>query len=160
MDIHRDRNARHEQIEREIALDPARSNREIARLIGCDHKTVGAVRDKTIERDAANSPNGDLGRSPEASGEIGGSTQRGEIPQGGEMDHDDRGDRFGWGNLPDVAYIIPPQGMTAAFIEEQTGDLIIVQDHTHLWSDDVVIRIAATEVEDFVNGLVAMVRAR
>jgi hypothetical protein len=35
---------RRELIADEIAVDPARSDREIARLMGCDHKTVGSVR--------------------------------------------------------------------------------------------------------------------
>jgi hypothetical protein len=52
-----------------------------------------------------------------------------------------------------------PAAQTAAFIEKDTGDLIIMQDQTHLWSNDVVIRIGMLEVEQFVDGLVAMVRA-
>jgi hypothetical protein len=35
---------RRELIADEIAADPTRSDREIARLMGCDHKTVGSVR--------------------------------------------------------------------------------------------------------------------
>ncbi|MGY8705114.1 hypothetical protein RAD16_05145 [Bradyrhizobium sp. 18BD] len=35
-----------ERIEIELRVDPQRSNRAIAELVGCDHKTVGSVRAK------------------------------------------------------------------------------------------------------------------
>ena len=62
--------------------------------------------------------------------------------------------------MPEDAVMIRPQGMTAAYIEEETGDLVIVQDRIHIWSDDAVIRINASEVNDFVRGLVDMVRRK
>lgn len=36
--------SKRERIDRELRADPERSNREIARVVGCDHKTVGAAR--------------------------------------------------------------------------------------------------------------------
>jgi hypothetical protein len=53
MDFHRNRDALRQQIEHELAADPGRTNREIARLVKCDHKTVGAMRGKMVD---ANSP--------------------------------------------------------------------------------------------------------
>jgi hypothetical protein len=38
--------AKHALIETEMRKDGGRSDREIARLIGCDHKTVGAARER------------------------------------------------------------------------------------------------------------------
>ena len=35
-----------EQVERELFANPERSNREIGRVVGCDHKTVGAARER------------------------------------------------------------------------------------------------------------------
>src|SRR5262249_24118830 len=117
-------------------------------------KTVGAVRDQMEpEISPAISPIAEiepLGNSPPV-----------EIPQVGKLADDaddallDDGD-IRWNKVPDTAHIIPPQGMTAAFIEERTGDLIIAQDHMHLYERDVVVRINVTEVERFVDGLVAM----
>jgi hypothetical protein len=151
------RTVRREQIERELRSNPERSNREIARLLGADHKTIGRIR-KVIETCAG--ANGELGNSPEPSGDVVGTSPDGEIPQGGEIDEDTRrDDRFDWGDVPDDAYMIPAQGLTAAYIEKRTGDLIILQDQTHLWSDDVTIRISAAEVDSFVQALVNMVRA-
>jgi hypothetical protein len=141
MDVHRNRDALRQQIEHELGADPTRSNREIARLVSCDHKTVGAMRGKMA---GAN--------SPKVSVE--------ENPQRGEIDQDDRGGEISWGSVPDDAYIIPPQGQTAAFIDKDTGDLVILQDQSHLWQDDAVIRIGALEVGPFIDGLVAMVRRR
>ena len=138
MDFHRDRDARRQQIEHELVVDPARTNREIARLVGCDHKTVGAI------RASAN--------SPKAVGEM-----VGKNPHHGEIGHD--GD-ISWGDVPDDAYTIPAQGLTSAFLEEATGDLVILQDQGHLMRTDAVIRIGALEVEGFVEELVAMVRRR
>jgi hypothetical protein len=34
------------RIEQELRADPTRSDREIARIVGCDHKTVGAARER------------------------------------------------------------------------------------------------------------------
>jgi hypothetical protein len=55
--------------------------------------------------------------------------------------------------------MISPQGMTAAWIDQETGELVIMQDQIHLWGDDVVIRISASEAKSFVQNLVDMVRA-
>jgi hypothetical protein len=146
MDLHRSREAKRQQIEHELVVDPARTNRHIARLVKCDHKTVAKAR-------AA------VGEIPQA-GEFGKIPHGGEIGQAGEIGHqDDRGD-ISWGDVPDDAYTIPAQGLTSAFIEKDTGDLIILQDHWHLCSEDVVVRIGMLEVEQFVEGLVAMVRRR
>jgi hypothetical protein len=160
MDFHHDRESRRQQIEREIDRDPARPNREIARLLGVDHKTIGSIRGKMIKakREAANSPIGEMGNSPGgelAGGEIAGD---GEIPQGGEIGRDDESKGFDWGNLPEDVYIIRPQGMTAVYVEESSGDLIIAQDRTHDWSHDAIVRIGYMEVEAFVERLIAMVR--
>ena len=145
-----------EQIEQELRSDPTRSNREIARLLGVDHKTVGNMRRKA-NGSIAISPNGELGRSPKPVGEIVGKSPNGEIPHGGEIERKANG-KLDWGDVPDTALMIPPQGMTAAWIDEQTGELVIMQDQTHLWADDAVIRVSASEVEAFVQGLVDMVR--
>jgi hypothetical protein len=46
-----------ERIETELRADPNRSDREIARIVGCDHKTVGAARDRMgIASPLGNSP--------------------------------------------------------------------------------------------------------
>ncbi len=46
---------KHELIERELLADPERSDREIARITGVDHKTVGAHRAKMGDLLAVNS---------------------------------------------------------------------------------------------------------
>jgi hypothetical protein len=149
--------ARRQQIERELRSNPDRSNREIARLLGVDHKTVGRIRGVVETR--ADAKNGELGNSPKPSGEIVGTCPGGEIPHGREIDHGHRDERFNWADVPDDAYMIPAQGLTAAFIEKPTGDLVITQDHSHLWSDDVTIRVSAAEVASFVQALADTVRA-
>jgi hypothetical protein len=163
MDFHRDRSARREQIERELKRDPSRSNRAIARLLGVDHKLVGRVRDQI--GDDPNDPTGALGHAPDASGSSGGALlghdPEGKILQGGEIDRDDKSnDRFGWGDVPGDAYWIPTQAMTAAFIDQDTGDLVIMQDKMHLMQEDVIVRIGVFEIETFIEQLVAMVRAQ
>jgi hypothetical protein len=46
-----------ERIEAELRNDAGRSDREIARIVGCDHKTVGAARDRMgIASPLGNSP--------------------------------------------------------------------------------------------------------
>jgi hypothetical protein len=40
--------AKRERIETELRTDPKRSDREIARAVGCDHKTVGNIRGKIV----------------------------------------------------------------------------------------------------------------
>lgn len=46
-----------ERIEQELRANPQRSDREIARVVGCDHKTVGAARERMgIATPLGNSP--------------------------------------------------------------------------------------------------------
>jgi hypothetical protein len=105
---------------------------------------------KAREAGGEKSPVGDVGKNPRG----------GEIGQAGDFGRGDDRDGISWGDVPDDAYTIPAQGLTSAWIEKDTGDLVILQDQSHLWSDDVVIRIGALEVEPFVAELVDRVRRR
>ena len=49
LEIKTDTPSKRELIERELLENPERSNREIARIVGCDHKTVGAARERLGE---------------------------------------------------------------------------------------------------------------
>jgi hypothetical protein len=61
MDAHHGREARREQIERELAANPTQSNREIARKLGVDHKTVAAVRGQMPAPNSPVIPQNDIG---------------------------------------------------------------------------------------------------
>jgi hypothetical protein len=70
MDAHHGRKERREQIERELVANPDASNREIARKLGVDHKTVAAVRDEIPQPNSPVIPQSGIGEQ-----------ESGEFPQ-------------------------------------------------------------------------------
>jgi hypothetical protein len=151
MDAYSNRDTRREEIEREIASNPERSNREIARQVGADHKTVGSVRSRMAAPKNSPAPASEaVGNSP--------------LPQTGDDDDDEKplgmdDGRFDWHLIPNSAIVIPPRMKVAALIDPQTGCLVIAQDRVSLLCErDAVIEIAPHDIASFIARLIEIAR--
>lgn len=161
------------RIESELCNDPQRSDREIARIVGCDHKTVGSVRAKTsplasptIEETPTNrrhmlinaaadfmrlNPDQDDGATPEqavddaiAKGIV--SLAPGRCPPPPGVVDEPEFDPF---SSDSEDLVIPHQPAIAVY--ENTAGAVVIRQHRD--DDDVVILVRPENVEVLVKRL-------
>jgi hypothetical protein len=135
MDAHHGRQARREQIELELKANPNRSDREIARKVGVDNKTVGAVRAQQTPPIPQSAPKSDA-----------------------EEDDNSSMRKFNfWDEPGDIVATI--QMPIKARINPDTGYLVISQAGD-MYDDDQKIEISPEFIATFMESLAAIVKAR
>jgi DNA-binding CsgD family transcriptional regulator len=143
--------ARRAQIEVELNADPNASNREIARKLGVDHKTVAAVRGQMPEPNSPVIPQSGTGEK-----------ESGEIPQTGENGGEDDWPpkRFSfWNDVADEHMIVTVQAPVKAYISD-AGYLVIAQDGMANYENDQCIQISPENIETFMRSLMQIVKER
>jgi hypothetical protein len=133
--------AKRTAIDAELRNDPNRSDREIARIVGCDHKTVGARRADMRSISPPSSPN-----APSLVIDAAPSIARGLVSLPSEEELQERYDPFAPGSED---LVIPHQPAIAVY-ENTSGAVVIRQAGDN---DDVVILVRPEQVDRLAKRL-------
>lgn len=144
--------AKRERIEAELRVDASRSDRKIAELIGCDHKTVGAARarlgnsvspDERTTKTAPKSPPHIQEMVDAAIDQIAGAKIRDRNAREAEVEAS--------GEKNEEFCILPPREEVTVQHDEDMGRWTIRQRN---WPDeDGVINISDEDIHAFVDRL-------
>jgi hypothetical protein len=134
-------------IDAELAADPSRSDRAIAKAVGCDHKTVS-----TRRGDVEISPPGDSNSPlPQALPQAIEAQPDSESPSPPVTDRLDDAEEFDWNDESSI--VLRAQAETAIY-RNPVGDLVIRQRN---WPDeDSFVVIAANCEAQFIDQLTDM----
>jgi len=125
--------AKRARVESELQKDAGRSDREIARIIGCDHKTVGAARERlgiAIPLAGSISPPISPPACPPPPGAVDKPKYDPFDPKEGDM-------------------VIPHQPAIAVFVNT-VGAIVIIQSSTDPHEEDPIIMVRPEHVEKLI----------
>jgi hypothetical protein len=120
-------------IEAELRNDATRSDREIARVVGCDHKTVGAARER-------------LGTATPLAGSTSPSISPPACPPPPGVVDKPKYDPF---DPKEGDMVIPHQPAIAVF-ENTVGAIVIIQSSTDPHEEDPIIMVRPEHVEKLI----------
>jgi hypothetical protein len=142
-----------ELIEDELRINSNRSDREIARIVGCDHKTVGTARERLgIAAPLGNSPTASPPNSPATDISLAGATDLAKTMMAAIINKPPAVPEWDPFEAGSEEMVIPHQPAIAVY-ENTAGSLVIRQACSAYDQEDPIILVRPEHVEKLIARL-------